>query len=38
MDDNGADQDETACDAELVMDHDILFVDGTFGCEVHSGT
>ena len=32
MDDNGADQD-AACDAELVMDFDLLFVDGTFGCE-----
>ena len=32
MDDNGADQD-AACDAELVMDFPILFVDGTFGCE-----
>ena len=31
-DDNGSDQD-IACDAELVMDFDLLFVDGTFGCE-----
>ena len=31
-DDNGDDQD-AACDAELVINHDLLFVDGTFGCE-----
>ena len=31
MGDNGADGD-TACDAELVLNHDLLFVDGTFGC------
>ena len=31
-DDNGSDQDE-ACDAELVMDFELLFKDGTFGCD-----
>ena len=30
--DNGSDQDN-ACDAELVIEEDLLFVDGTFGCE-----
>ena len=33
MADNGDDQDE-ACDAELVIDHDLFFTDGTFGCEI----
>ena len=33
MGDNGDDQDE-ACDAELVIDHDLFFTDGTFGCEI----
>ena len=33
MADNGAKQDE-ACDAELVIDHDLFFTDGTFGCEI----
>ena len=25
--------DENACDAELVLEHDLFFTDGTFGCD-----